>query len=322
MKTALITGLTGQDGSYLAELLLDKGYQVFGLVRRLSTPNYERIAHLLDCVKLISGDMADQSSLVAALQNGRPDEVYNLAAQSFVASSWSQPLVTGDITGLGVARLLEAIRLVNPAIRFYQASSSEMYGQAAESPQRETTAFHPRSPYAVAKAYGHYMTVNYRESYSIFAVSGICFNHESPRRGVEFVTRKVSRAVARIKLGLDRELFMGNLQPCRDWGYAKDYVEAMWLMMQQQQPDDYVIATGKTNSVKDLVETAFRHVGLDYHDYVKTDASLLRPAEVDYLVGDASKARKQLGWCAKTSFEDLVALMVDSDLKALRDSVI
>jgi len=313
-KKALITGVTGQDGSYLAEFLLKKNYQVFGLIRRSSTINFERIAHLQDRIELIPGDLLDQSSLLSALDRVQPDEVYNLAAQSFVPTSWSQPVLTGEFTALGVTRMLEAIRVVNPAIRFYQASSSEMFGMVEESPQNERTRFYPRSPYGVAKLYGHWITVNARESYNLFACSGILFNHESPRRGIEFVTRKVSHSVARIKLGLQRNLRMGNLDAERDWGFAGDYVRAMWLMLQQEQPDDYVIATGLTHSVRRLLDLAFSHAGLDYREYVEIDPAFLRPAEVCHLRGDFAKARRKLGWEPSTSFEQLVAMMVDGDL--------
>lgn len=316
-KKALITGITGQDGSYLAEFLLEKGYSVYGLVRRSSTINFERIAHLQDRLELIPGDLLDQSSLLAALNKTEPDEVYNLAAQSFVPTSWSQPVLTGEFTALGVTRMLEAIRVVNPAIRFYQASSSEMFGKVEESPQSERTRFYPRSPYGVAKLYGHWITVNARESYNLFACSGILFNHESPRRGVEFVTRKVSHGVARIKLGMQRKLRMGNLDVERDWGFAGDYVRAMWLMLQQDTPDDYVIATGLTHSVRRLVELAFARVGLDYREHVEIDPSLLRPAEVYHLRGDYSKARESFGWVPAMSFEQLVANMVDNDVNLL-----
>jgi GDPmannose 4,6-dehydratase len=319
-KHALITGITGQDGSYLAEFLLQKGYAVYGLVRRSSTINFERIAHLQDRVELIPGDLLDQSSLLAALDQTKPEEVYNLAAQSFVPTSWSQPVLTGEFTALGVTRMLEAIRVVNPAIRFYQASSSEMFGKAEESPQNERTRFYPRSPYGVAKLYGHWITVNARESYNLFACSGILFNHESPRRGIEFVTRRVSHSVARIKLGLQKKLRMGNLDVERDWGFAGDYVRAMWLMLQQDAPEDYVIATGITHTVRHLVELAFSHVGLDYRQYVEVDPALLRPAEVYHLRGDCAKAREHLGWEPTMSFEQLVANMVDSDLEFLRTS--
>jgi GDPmannose 4,6-dehydratase len=319
-KHALITGITGQDGSYLAEFLLQKGYAVYGLVCRSSTINFERIAHLQDRVELIPGDLLDQSSLLAALDQTKPEEVYNLAAQSFVPTSWSQPVLTGEFTALGVTRMLEAIRVVNPAIRFYQASSSEMFGKAEESPQNERTRFYPRSPYGVAKLYGHWITVNARESYNLFACSGILFNHESPRRGIEFVTRRVSHSVARIKLGLQKKLRMGNLDVERDWGFAGDYVRAMWLMLQQDAPEDYVIATGITHTVRHLVELAFSHVGLDYRQYVEVDPALLRPAEVYHLRGDCAKAREHLGWEPTMSFEQLVANMVDSDLEFLRTS--
>jgi GDPmannose 4,6-dehydratase len=319
-KHALITGITGQDGSYLAEFLLQKGYAVYGLVRRSSTINFERIAHLQDRVELIPGDLLDQSSLLAALDQTKPEEVYNLAAQSFVPTSWSQPVLTGEFTALGVTRMLEAIRVVNPAIRFYQASSSEMFGKAEESPQNERTRFYPRSPYGVAKLYGHWITVNARESYNLFACSGILFNHESPRRGIEFVTRRVSHSVARIKLGLQKKLRMGNLDVERDWGFAGDYVRAMWLMLQQDAPEDYVIATGITHTVRHLVELAFSHVGLDYRQYVEVDPALLRPAEVYHLRGDCAKAREHLGWEPTMSFEQLVANMVDTDLEFLRTS--
>ncbi len=316
-KQALITGITGQDGSYLAEFLLDKGYKVFGLVRRSSTVNFERLAHLQDRIELLAGDLLDQSSLMTALNQSEPEEVYNLASQSFVPTSWNQPVLTGEFTALGVTRLLEAVRVVNPRIRFYQASSSEMFGAVKESPQNENTWFHPRSPYGVAKLYGHWITVNYRESYGVFACSGILFNHESPRRGFEFVTRKVSHSVARIKLGLDRKLKLGNLDAERDWGFTGDYVRAMWLMLQQPEARDYVVATGTTHSVRRLVELAFGHAGLDYQDYVETDPTLLRPAEVYHLRGDASKAARELGWQPTVSFEQLVAMMVDSDLERL-----
>jgi len=314
MKRALITGITGQDGSYLAELLLEKGYKVYGIVRRTSTTNLERIAHLEGEIELIYADLLDENSLIHALRVTQPDEVYNLASQSFVPASWSQPVLTGEFTALGVTRLLDAIRVVNPRIRFYQASSSEMFGATSEVPQNERTPFHPRSPYGVAKLYGHWITINYRESYGMFACSGILFNHESPRRGLEFVTRKVTHAVARIKYGLQRELRLGNLEARRDWGYAKDYVEAMWLMLQQDEPDDYVIATGETHSVRELCELAFGYVGLDYRDYVVVDPSLLRPADVNLLVGDASKARARLGWEPKVRFEELIKMMVEADL--------
>ena len=316
-KRALITGITGQDGSYLAELLLDKGYEVHGMVRRSSTENFERIQHLTDRVRLVQADLLDQSSLVEALEEAQPEEVYNLGAQSFVPTSWRQPVLTAEFTAVGVTRLLEAIRRVNPDIRFYQASSSEMFGKVREVPQSETTPFYPRSPYGVAKVYGHFITVNYRESYGLFAVSGILFNHESPRRGLEFVTRKISDGVARIKLGLADELRLGNLDAKRDWGFAGDYVEAMWLMLQAESPDDYVIATGEEHSVEEFADIAFSHAGFDRNQHVKTDPAFLRPAEVDHLVGDAAKAREQLGWAPKTSFRELVELMVDADLERL-----
>ncbi len=311
---ALITGVTGQDGSYLAELLLEKGYEVHGLVRRSSTETFERIAHLRDRIHLHQADLLDQSSLVEPLRAAEPAEVYNLAAQSFVPTSWVQPSLTGEFTALGVTRLLDALRLVDPEIRFYQASSSEMFGKAREVPQNEATPFHPRSPYAVAKVYGHWISVNYRESYGLFAVSGILFNHESPRRGREFVTRKISEAAARIKLGLDDELRLGNLDAKRDWGYAPEYVDAMWRMLQQPEPSDYVVGTGVHHSVRDCVEAAFRHVGLDPADFVKSDPRLLRPAEVDTLLADPTKAREGLGWTARTPFAELVAIMVEADL--------
>ena len=316
-KRALITGVSGQDGSYLAELLLSKGYEVWGIVRRLSAENYERIEHIRDQITLVQGDLLDQSSLAAALTESEPDEVYNLAAQSFVPTSWTQPVLTAEFTSVGVTRLLEAIRQVNPRVRFYQASSSEMYGKVREVPQGEDTPFYPRSPYGVAKVYGHFITVNYRESYDMHCTSGILFNHESPRRGLEFVTRKVSNGVARIKLGLQTELAMGNLEAQRDWGFAGDYVEAMWLMLQQDEPDDYVIATGETHSVERLVEVAFAHAGLDWHDHVKMDERFVRPAEVDLLIGDRSKAENELGWTPTVGFEQLVQMMVDSDLERL-----
>ena len=317
MKTALITGITGQDGPYLAELLLSKGYKVYGLVRRLSTPNMENIGHISDKIELVSGDLLDQGSLTDAIEESKPDEVYNLAAQSFVKASWDQPVLTGEFTALGVTRVLEAIRTVNPKIKFYQASSSEMFGKVTETPQKETTRFHPRSPYGVAKVYGHYITLNYRESYDIFACSGILFNHESPRRGIEFVTRKITNAVARISLGKQKKLELGSLEPKRDWGFAGDYVEAMWLMLQQESADDYVIATGENHSVKEFVEEAFRVIGVqDWEKYVVSNTPKhMRPAEVDYLIGDASKARRVLGWQPKTSFKELVKMMVDADLK-------
>lgn len=313
-KTALITGITGQDGSYLAEFLLEKGYHVAGLVRRSSTMNFERISHIQDRLQLVYGDLLDENSLVNVLQQVEPDEVYNLAAQSFVPTSWNQPILTGEFTALGVTRLLEAIRLVNPKIRFYQASTSEMFGKVQEVPQTERTPFYPRSPYGVAKLYGHWITVNYRESYGLFACSGILFNHESPRRGLEFVTRKVTYGVARIKNGLQKELRLGNLDAKRDWGYAGDYVKAMWLMLQQDEPQDYVIATGETHSVRELVQLAFARAGLDWEKYVVVDPAFVRPAEVDLLVGNPEKARRQLGWQPEMSFKELIELMVDSDL--------
>ena len=316
MPTALITGITGQDGSYLAEFLLAKGYQVVGMVRRSSTVTFERIQHIQDEIAIVQGDLHDQSSLMVVLEEYQPDEIYNLAAQSFVMTSWSQAVLTGEVTALGVTRLLEAIRSVTPEARFYQASSSEMFGKVVEVPQRETTPFYPRSPYGVAKVYGHWITVNYRESYNMFAVSGILFNHESPRRGLEFVTRKISDGAARIKLGQTNELRLGNLEARRDWGFAGDYVEAMWLMLQQDKPDDFVIGTGETRSVKEFVEIAFKHVGLDYKKYVWISKEFIRPAEVDLLVADSRKARQKLGWQPKVSFEDLIKMMVDADLEA------
>jgi GDPmannose 4,6-dehydratase len=315
MPTALITGITGQDGSYLAELLLSKGYEVVGVVRRSSTTPYERIAHLIDRVELVSADLLDQTSLTDVVSACHPDEIYNLAAQSFVQTSWSQPVLTGEFTALGVTRMLEAVKKAAPRARFYQASSSEMFGKVVETPQRETTPFYPRSPYGVAKVYGHWITVNYRESFGMYAVSGVLFNHESPRRGLEFVTRKVTDAVARIKLGLQSELRLGNLDARRDWGFAGDYVEAMWLMLQRDEPDDYVVGTGHTCSVRDLCETAFGVVDLDYRDYVVQDERFFRPAEVDLLVADPSKARERLGWSPKVAFSELVAMMVEADLE-------
>jgi GDPmannose 4,6-dehydratase len=316
-RRALITGITGQDGSYLAELLLDKGYEVFGMTRRASTENVERIGHLVDRVTLLQGDLLDPHSLVTALRTAEPHEVYNLAAQSFVPTSWNQPVLTAEFTGVGVTRLLEAVRTVDPDIRFYQASSSEMFGKVREVPQNERTPFYPRSPYGVAKTYAHYITVNYRESYGLYAVSGILFNHESPRRGLEFVTRKISDGVARIKLGLADELRLGNVDAERDWGFAGDYVDAMWRMLQQDEPDDYVVATGEPHSVREFYETAFAHTGLDPERYVKTDPEFMRPAEVDHLVGDASKARSKLGWEPRHSFRELVEMMVEADLERL-----
>ncbi len=319
-KKALITGITGQDGSYLAEFLLGKGYDVYGMVRRTSTVRYERIQHIQNQLQLVQGDMGDLSSLISAINTVEPDEVYNLAAQSFVPTSWNQPVFTGDITGLGVTRLLEALRTVNPAIRFYQASSSEMFGKVREVPQKETTPFYPRSPYGVAKVYGHWITVNYRESYDLFTCSGILFNHESPRRGLEFVTRKVTHHAAKIKLEMANEIRIGNLDSKRDWGFAGDYVRAMWLMLQQDEPDDFVIATGKTHSVERLLEVAFAHVGLNWRDYAVQDQRFMRPAEVDLLVGDPSKARQALGWAPAVSFEELIGMMVEADLKKLSDN--
>jgi len=319
-RRALITGITGQDGSYLAELLLGKGYDVVGMVRRSSTVTFERIAHLQDDMTLVPGDLLDEASLIDVLRTHRPDEVYNLAAQSFVQTSFGQPVLTGETTALGVTRLLDAIRIVDPDVRFYQASSSEMFGKVVEVPQSETTPLYPRSPYGVAKVYGHWITVNYRESYDLHATSGILFNHGSPRRGLEFVERKVTHGVARIKLGLDTELRLGNLEAQRDWGYAGDYVEAMWLMLQQDEPGDYVISSGMTHSVRELCELAFGHAGLDYEDHVVQDERYFRPAEVDLLVGDASKARKVLGWEPRTSFPDLVRMMVDADVELLSRS--
>jgi GDPmannose 4,6-dehydratase len=316
-RRALITGVTGQDGSYLAELLLDKGYAVYGMTRRASTENVERIAHLTDRIILIQGDLLDPPSLDAALREAQPHEVYNLAAQSFVPTSWNQPVLTAEFTAVGVTRVLEAIRAVDPEIRFYQASSSEMFGKVREVPQNELTPFHPRSPYGVAKVYGHHITVNYRESYDLFAVSGILFNHESCRRGLEFVTRKISDGVARIKHGVTDELRLGNLDAKRDWGFAGDYVEAMWLMLQQDEPSDYVVATGEEHSVREFVEFAFERAGLDPEKHVVVDPRFLRPAEVDHLVGDASKARRELEWAPRTSFRDLVELMVDADVERL-----
>jgi GDPmannose 4,6-dehydratase len=316
-KRAIITGITGQDGSYLAELLLEQGYEVTGIVRRLSAANFWRIEHLLDRITLRPADLLDQLSLIRVVQDVKPQEFYNLAAMSFVPASWDQPMLTGEFNSQGVTRVLEAIRQVDPAIRIYQASSSEMYGRVREVPQTELTPFYPRSPYGVSKVFGHYITVNYRESYGIFAVSGILFNHESPRRGIEFVTRKVTDGVARIKLGLATHLGLGNMDACRDWGFAGDYVRAMWLMLQQTVADDYVISTGVSHSVRQLVETAFGHVGLDWQKYVRVDPAFLRPAEVDHLIGDSSKARRVLGWEPQVSFEQLIAMMVDADLARL-----
>ncbi|HCR71672.1 MAG TPA: GDP-mannose 4,6-dehydratase [Anaerolineae bacterium] len=318
MPTAIVTGITGQDGSYLAELLLEKGYKVIGVARRSSTVNNERIQHLLDDITIVQGDLQDQGSLLALMEEYEPTEVYNLAAQSFVPTSWGQPALTGDVTGLGVTRILEAIRFVNPKIRFYQASSSEMFGKVLEVPQREETPFYPRSPYGVAKVYGHWITVNYRESFDIFATSGILFNHESPRRGLEFVTRKISSTVAKIKLGLAKELRLGNLEAQRDWGFAGDYVQAMWLMLQQETPDNYVIGTGETHAVREFCEIAFSHVGLDYKDFVVVDEKFYRPAEVDLLISDPTKAKTKLKWTPSVSFEGLVKMMVDADLERLK----
>jgi GDPmannose 4,6-dehydratase len=324
-KRALITGITGQDGSYLAELLLEEGYEVVGMVRRSSTVNFERIAHIQDQLILdpytASGDLLDEASLISVLRHYRPSEVYNLAAQSFVQTSFSQPVLTGEITALGVTRLLDAIRIVDPEIRFYQASSSEMFGKVVEVPQRESTPFYPRSPYGVAKVYGHWITVNYRESYGLHASSGILFNHESPRRGLEFVTRKITNGVARIKLGLDETSSLGNLESQRDWGFAGDYVRAMWLMLQQDEPADYVVSTNETHSVREFCELAFGHVGLNYSDHVVLDERFVRPAEVDLLVGDSSKARTTLGWEPKVSFPELVRMMVDADLEQVERQI-
>lgn len=316
-KSALITGITGQDGSYLAEFLLEQGYRVIGMVRRSSTINFDRIKHIQDQVELVQGDLLDQVSLIDILRAYEPDEVYNLAAQSFVPTSWRQPVLTGEFTALGVTRVLDAVRMVDPGIKFYQASSSEMFGKVREVPQNEETPFYPRSPYGAAKVYGHWITVNYRESYDLFAVSGILFNHESPRRGLEFVTHKITHGVAKIKLGLAEELRLGNLDSRRDWGYAGDYVRAMWLMLQQDEPEDFVIATGKTHSVREFSRLAFDYVGLNYEDYVRVDPKFYRPAEVDQLVGDPSKARRVLGWEPRVSFEELIRIMVDADLEAL-----
>jgi GDPmannose 4,6-dehydratase len=318
-KTALITGITGQDGSYLAELLLEKGYRVVGMTRRSSTATFERIQHIVEKIDIVQGDLIDQASLVEALRDTRPNEVYNLAAQSFVPTSWNQPVLTGEVTALGMTRLLEAVRQVDPSIRIYQASSSEMFGKVIEVPQTENTPFYPRSPYGVAKTYAHYLTVNYRESYDMYAVSGICFNHESPRRGREFVTRKVSEHAARIKLGQLTQLRMGNLDANRDWGFAGDFVNAMYLMLQQDEPRDYVIATGTAHTVRELCDIAFRHVGLNYEDYVTIDPQFLRPAEVDHLLGDPTKIKAELGWEPKVSFEEMVAMMVDADLERFKN---
>jgi GDPmannose 4,6-dehydratase len=317
-KRAIITGITGQDGSYLAELLLERDYEVFGVIRRLSAPNVWRIEHLTDRITLRAGDLLDQLSLIRLFADVRPHEVYNLAAMSFVPASWEQPMLTGEFNAQGVTRVLEAIRHVDPSIKLYQASSSEMFGKVREVPQSELTPFYPRSPYGVSKVYGHYITVNYRESYNLFACSGILFNHESPRRGLEFVTRKVTDRVARIKLGLSQQLSLGNLDAQRDWGFAGDYVRAMWLMLQQDQPDDYVIATGESHSVRELVEIAFGHVGLDWQQYVQLDPALIRPAEVDHLIGNAAKARRELGWAPTVDFRQLVQMMVEADIERLK----
>lgn len=319
MPTALITGITGQDGSYLAEYLISKGYKVYGMVRRASTETFHRIEHLKSKISILQGDLLDQLSLMHAIEESRPDEVYNLAAMSFVPTSWNQPVLTAEFTAVGVTRMLEAIRAINPKIKFYQASSSEMYGKVRQVPQTEDTPFYPRSPYGVAKVYGHYITVNYRESYDIFACSGILFNHESPRRGLEFVTRKISYNVAKIKLGLEKELPLGNLDAKRDWGFAGDYIKAMHLMLNYSIPEDYVIATGESHSVKEFVEIAFSHVGLDWKEYVKIDQRFFRPAEVDYLIGNPQKAKEKLGWSPEISFPDLVRMMVDADLKLLQN---
>ncbi len=320
MPKALITGITGQDGSYLAEFLLAQGYEVVGMVRRTSTVNFHRIAHIQDQIELVPGDLGDQISLIHLLEEHRPEEVYNLAAQSFVQTSWTQPVFTGDVTGLGVTRLLDAIRIVDSKIRFYQASSSEMFGKVVEVPQRETTPFYPRSPYGVAKVYGHWITINYRESYGLHGTSGILFNHESPRRGREFVTRKITNHVAQIKLGMTDELRLGNLDAQRDWGFAGDYVKAMWLMLQQDEPQDYVVATGETHSVEEFLRVAFEYVDLDWHDYVIQDPRYMRPAEVDLLVGDPSKAGENLGWEPAVSFTELVKMMVDADIELLQEN--
>lgn len=315
MPTALITGITGQDGSYLAEFLLEKGYKVVGMIRRSSTVTWERIEHIIDDIEIVQGDLYDQSSLIKVVETAKPDEIYNLAAQSFVPTSWSHPTLTGEVTGIGVTRLLEVMRMVVPDGRFYQASSSEMFGKVREVPQNEETPFYPRSPYGVAKVYGHWITVNYRESYNLFAISGILFNHESPRRGLEFVTRKITHAVARIKLGLQDKLALGNLDSRRDWGFAKDYVQAMWMMLQQDEPEDIVVGTGKTMSVRDFCDAAFSCVGLNYEDYVIRDPRFYRPAEVDVLVADPKKAHEKLGWTPSVDFKGLVELMVEADLK-------
>jgi len=317
-KRAIITGITGQDGSYLAELLLEKGYEVFGMVRRSSVENLDRIDHIKDRINIRQADLLDQYSIIRLIEEAQPDEIYNLAAMSFVPTSWNQPVLTAEFTAIGVTRVLEAIRVVNPRIKFYQASSSEMFGKVKEIPQKETTPFHPRSPYGVAKVYGHYITVNYRESYDIFGVSGILFNHESPRRGIEFVTRKVTYNAAKIKLGLSKELRMGNLNSKRDWGFAGDYVKAMWLMLQQDKPDDYLVATGETHSVRELVGIAFSYLDMDYRDFVRVDESFKRPADVDLLIGDYSKAKQKLGWKPEVNFEDLIKMMVKSDIEVVK----
>lgn len=319
-KRALITGITGQDGSYLSELLLEKGYKVYGLMRRSSTVNIERISHLIEDIELLNGDLLDQNSLMNAIRRSDPDEIYNLAAQSFVPTSWNQPDLTGEFTALGATRMLEAVRAVKPNARYYQASSSEMFGSTPQVPQNETTPFYPRSPYAVAKVYAHWITVNYRESFDVYACSGILFNHESPRRGLEFVSRKVTHGVARIKLGKQKKLAMGTLEAKRDWGFAADYVEAMWMMLQQPTPSDYVIATGISHTVRYLIEVAFQHAGLDYREFVELDPALLRPAEVNSLCGDSSKAKRELGWAPKVSFEELIKMMVDADLEREKHS--
>jgi GDPmannose 4,6-dehydratase len=321
MPTALITGVTGQDGSYLAEFLLSKGYEVIGMVRRSSTVTFERLHNIQDIMTIVQGDLHDQSSLVDLVEQYQPQEIYNLAAQSFVPTSWNQPVLTGEVTALGVTRMLEAIRLVNPSIRFYQASTSEMFGKVREVPQRETTPFYPRSPYGVAKVYGHWITINYRESYGIYAVSGILFNHESPRRGLEFVTRKISHTAARIKLGMAKDLPLGNLEAKRDWGFAGDYVRGMWLMLQQAEPSDFVVGTGESHSVRDFCQIAFEHVGLDYHDFVVQDQRYYRPAEVDELVADPSRFKKETGWKPEVQFTELVKMMVDADLKLLAKEI-
>ncbi len=317
MPTAIITGITGQDGSYLAELLLSKGYRVIGMMRRSSVVTFERIEHIQDQIEIIQGDLHDQSSVMDLIEQHKPDEVYNLAAQSFVPTSWNQPVLTGEVTALGVTRVLEAIRLFSPKTRFYQASSSEMFGKVHEVPQKETTPFHPRSPYGVAKVYGHWITVNYRESYNLFAISGILFNHESPRRGTEFVTRKITYGAVRIKLGLAKELLLGNLEARRDWGFAGDYVKAMWLLMQNDHPEDFVVGTGETHSVQEFCDKAFSYLGLDYREYVKQDPRFYRPAEVDLLIADATRVRQKLGWSPEVDFDGLVEMMVDADLKRL-----